>query len=222
MARKKVNLQWIVNNTTRHAVYKRRYKSLMKKTSDLATLCGIKACMVVYGEGETQPVVWPSVLEAKRVLKKFKSMPDRFKKMQNQEDFLHSRISMLQGQVCKSDHYNRELETANLLHESLYGCRTVLDTTTIEELNNLRWMVHTRTMEAKERLRQLVGDGSIPKLQTSPTSPPQAFYTYTEMQRLPSPEQHQDLQQGEPANLDVNGGGLSAMVHSSFTGSHNG
>ncbi|OEL26499.1 hypothetical protein BAE44_0012482, partial [Dichanthelium oligosanthes] len=177
IARKKVHLQWIVNNTARHATYKRRYKSLTKKTSDLATLCGIKACVVVFGEGETQPVVWPSKLEAKRVLKKSKAMPDKFKQMQNQEDFLHSRISMLQDQVCKLNHYNRELETADLLHESIYGQCAVLDTATMEALNNLRWMVYTKTMEAKERLRELVGEGSLPKLQTSPASPPQPSCT---------------------------------------------
>ena len=40
MARKKVNLQWISNNATRRAMYKRRSQGLEKKASELATLCG--------------------------------------------------------------------------------------------------------------------------------------------------------------------------------------
>ena len=68
MARKKVNLQWISNNATRRATYKRRTQGLEKKASELATLCGIKLCVVVYGEGEAQPKVWPLPDEAKQVV----------------------------------------------------------------------------------------------------------------------------------------------------------
>ena len=59
MARKMVNLWWISNNATRHATYKRRYQALAKKAGELVTLCGIKICVVVYGDGQAQPV-WPS------------------------------------------------------------------------------------------------------------------------------------------------------------------
>jgi len=105
MARKKVNLQWISNNATRRAMYKRRYQSLEKKASELTTLCGIKMCVVVYGDGQAQPEVWPSNAEAKHLLKKFKDMPDVgcFKKIQNQEEFLHSRTLRLPEQVSKLD-----------------------------------------------------------------------------------------------------------------------
>ena len=105
MTRKKVNLRWISNNATRRATYKRRYQALAKKAGELATLCGIKICVVVYGDGQAQPEVWPSDAEAKQLIKKFKDMPDVgvFKKIHNQEEFLHSRTLRLPEQVSKLD-----------------------------------------------------------------------------------------------------------------------
>ena len=49
MARQKVNLQYITNKLSRRATFKRRCRGLMKKTSEIAALCGARACVVVYG-----------------------------------------------------------------------------------------------------------------------------------------------------------------------------
>ncbi|CAD6253205.1 unnamed protein product [Miscanthus lutarioriparius] len=72
-----------------------------KKACELTTLCGIKLCVVVYGEGEAQPKVLPSDEEAKQLLMKFNSMLDvsSLKKKKNQEEFLHSRSLKLHEQV---------------------------------------------------------------------------------------------------------------------------
>ncbi|RCV24788.1 hypothetical protein SETIT_5G114500v2 [Setaria italica] len=193
MARKKVNLQWISNNSTRRVTHKKRCQSLMKKTSELTTLCGVKACVVAYGEGQAQPEVWPSPSEARRVLKKFKAMPEigRFKKMQSQEDFLQGRISKLRDQVCKLDLENQEHETSRLLHESMDGRRPGLAGTDIEELTNLRQMVETKMARVKELLQeQVVRHGDFPKHPGSSSSSHQLQASYTEM-----------MQQGWPINL---------------------
>ncbi|CAO2174721.1 unnamed protein product [Urochloa humidicola] len=186
MARKKVNLQWISNSSTRRATYKKRCQGLMKKTSDLATLCGIKACVLVYGEGEAQPEVWPSAPEAMRVLKKFKAMPDigRFKKMQTQEDFIQGRIAKLRDQVSKLDLVNREHETSRLLHESMAGRRPGLVDTNAEELASLREMVETKMARVKELLQQqVITQGGFPNHPVpSSSSQPQAF-SYAELQQ---------------------------------------
>ncbi|RLN24548.1 agamous-like MADS-box protein AGL80 [Panicum miliaceum] len=155
MARKKVNLQWIINNTTRHATYKRRYRALTKKTSDLVMLCGGKACMVIYGDGKIEPEVWPSALEANEILNCF-MLRDQ---VGNRKDFLNSRISMLRDQVCKSDRENQEHEALSLLLERMDGRLPNLTNTTIEELNNLKWIVGEKMMKSKERLQHVLGQG---------------------------------------------------------------
>jgi hypothetical protein len=79
----------------------------------------------MYGQGEAQPKVWPSDEEAKELLKKFNSMLDvsSLKKTKNQEEFLHSRSVRLLEQVSKLDLENRERETLDLLHDTMYGGR---------------------------------------------------------------------------------------------------
>ncbi|CAO2204532.1 unnamed protein product [Urochloa humidicola] len=214
MARKKVNLQWISNSSTRRATYKKRCQGLMKKTSELATLCGIKACVVVYGEGEAQPEVWPSAPEATRFLKKFKAMPDigRFKKMQTQEDFIQGRIAKLRDQVSKLETVNREHETSRLLHESMDGRRPGLVDTNAEELANLRQMVETKMAKVKELLQQQVArQGDFPNHPASSSSQPHAA-SYAEMQ-----------QAGWPTDLLApTDGELGDMVCNAFASTSNG
>ncbi|CAL4950646.1 unnamed protein product [Urochloa decumbens] len=219
MARKKVNLQLITNSSTRRATYKKRCKGIMKKTSELATLCGIKACVVVYGEGEAQqPEVWPSASEARQVLKKFKDMPElgRFKKMQNQRDFLQGRITRLRDQVCKLDRENCEIETRDLLYESMEGRRPGLDGTTVEKLTSLSSLVEMKMARARELLqRLLVGQGrTLPNQPALFSSQPQASCTYHEIQGSAELEEFHSLEQEWLTNLVPNGGELEAMVNS--------
>jgi hypothetical protein len=228
MARKKVNLQWISNHATRRATYKRRYQSLVKKASELTTLCGIKMCVVVYGDSKAQQEVWPSDAEAKKFLKKFKDMPNvgSFKKTQSQEEFLQSRTVRLHEQASKLHHENRERETLVLLHDSLDGRRPGLGGTTKDELISLREMVEMKMSKAKARIQQFVGgQGALPDplqvmLPVSSSSQTQASsYTYNEMQIMAPLEEHQ-LQQDWPlASLAPNYGELGAVVYGGFVGS---
>ena len=57
----------------------------MKKVIELSTLCGIKACAIVYSPYDAQPEVWPSPIVVQRVLAQFKNMPEmeQSKKMVN-------------------------------------------------------------------------------------------------------------------------------------------
>ena len=60
MTRRKTKLTFIANDTERKTSYKKRKKSLLKKTEELSTLCGIEACAIVYGPDDPQPETWPS------------------------------------------------------------------------------------------------------------------------------------------------------------------
>ena len=76
MARKKVTLKYIANDSTRRARFGKRLGGVMKKAAELATLCDVKTCVVVYGEREAEPKVFPSHAEAVDILNEFKSMPE--------------------------------------------------------------------------------------------------------------------------------------------------
>lgn len=159
MARKKVTLAWIANDSTRRATFKKRRKGLMKKASELATLCDVDACVVAYGEGESQPEVWPSVAEAARVLARFKAMPelDQCKKMMDMEGFLKQRIDKLREQLHKAQRENRERETTLLLHDAIVGRRPGLVGLSVEDLASLGSMVESRLQAVRKAMESLHG-----------------------------------------------------------------
>ncbi|KAL0290568.1 UNVERIFIED_CONTAM: Agamous-like MADS-box protein [Sesamum calycinum] len=104
MTRKKVKLAFITNDSARKATFKKRKKGLMKKVSELSTLCGIDACAIVYGPYDSHPEVWPDGRGAHRVLAQFKRMPEmeQSKKMVNQESFIRHRITKAADQLKSS------------------------------------------------------------------------------------------------------------------------
>ncbi len=157
IARQKVNLQRLANYTIRRAMFKKRQKSLMKKASELSTLYGVDACVVMYAEGEAQPMmVWPSVPEARRVIERFRALPqkDQYENTTNLEGFLKQRIANLQEKVDKAKHENDELETKLLLLNSLDGCLPSLVGLTVKQITSLNSMV-------EERLKKLRGNGLL-------------------------------------------------------------
>ncbi|KAK8701989.1 hypothetical protein V6N13_020362 [Hibiscus sabdariffa] len=60
MNRKKIKIAYINNDVTRNAAYKKRKNVMVKKLSELTTLCGVGACVVLHPSGsdsqlETRP-----------------------------------------------------------------------------------------------------------------------------------------------------------------------
>ncbi|KQK04003.1 agamous-like MADS-box protein AGL80 [Brachypodium distachyon] len=224
MARKKVTLQWIPNDATRRATFKKRRKGLMKKASELATLCDVKACVVVYGEGEAQPEVWPSVAEAVPILNRFKDMPelDQCKKMMNQEDFLRQRIDKLREQIHKAGRENRERDTTSLVHKAMVGCLPGLTGLTIEELTSVGWMVEMRLKGLSDRIASVRGqNGGQHQIQASFPAPYGAAGNMMADTGAPSSQMYIQAPQKEAAGwLDMvrSGGDLGALVYSGYAG----
>ena len=163
MARKKVSLQWIANDSTRRVTFKKRRKGLMKKASELATLCDVDACVVVYGEGEAQPEVWPDVARAARVLARFRAMPelDQCKKMMDMEGFLGQLIDKHREQLHKARRENRERETTLLLHDAMAGRRPGgLAGLSVEEIAGLGWMVENLLHSVRGAIDRFQGQGA--------------------------------------------------------------
>ncbi|XP_062208961.1 agamous-like MADS-box protein AGL80 [Phragmites australis] len=221
MARKKVTLQWIANDSTRRATFKKRRKGLMKKASELSTLCDVDACVVVYGDGESQPEVWPSVPEAARVLARFKAMPelDQCKKMMDMEGFLRQRIDKLKEQVHKAQRENRERETTLLLHDAIVGRRPGLAGLSVEEIASLGWMVENRLQNVRNAIERLQGQG-VPttalQLQLQLPQASLSLVPYT------TGAGHRDVQALHPQSWMMDEtkveGDLGALVYSSFGG----
>ncbi|KAL5697600.1 hypothetical protein ACHQM5_028725 [Ranunculus cassubicifolius] len=155
MARKKVKLQWIANDTARRATLKKRKKGLMKKVSELSTLCGVKACAIVYGPNDPNPEIWPSVHEARDTVLKFKNMPliEQSKKMMNQETFLRQRLNKAKEQLKKQKRENRVFEMTQLLYATLVG--KSLNDIARPDLSDLIWTLEDKLKDVTEKVGRL-------------------------------------------------------------------
>ncbi|KAK7302112.1 hypothetical protein RJT34_12992 [Clitoria ternatea] len=157
MTRKKVKLAFIVNDSARKATYKKRKKGLLKKVDELSTLCGIDACAILYSSFDPEPVVWPSTRGVRKVLEKFRTMPEleQSKKMINQESFLNQRIQKGSEQVKKCMNENREKETALLMFESLGSGNVPYNNINVYDLNDLTWMLEQSMRDISKRLEEM-------------------------------------------------------------------
>ncbi|TVU20996.1 hypothetical protein EJB05_30605, partial [Eragrostis curvula] len=157
MGRKKVNLQRITNDASRRIVFNKRSQMLMKKTSELVTLCRIKACVVIYDENGEHPQVWPSVEVAKEMMTSYKDMPDvpQWKKKTTQEEYLMSRINSLQNQMKRSEEGIKDCEAQILFHDAVAGRRPGLVGVTSDELARLSVLVEDKKKKLLKRMEQL-------------------------------------------------------------------
>ncbi|RYR10834.1 hypothetical protein Ahy_B05g079310 [Arachis hypogaea] len=71
--KRKIKLQLINDMSSRKATFKKRCAGLLKKLEQIAILCDIQACIAIFGD--KSPTVWPSVEEAKVIVKKFEEIP---------------------------------------------------------------------------------------------------------------------------------------------------
>lgn len=155
MTRKKVKLAFIANDSARKATFKKRKKGLMKKVSELSTLCGIDACAIIYSPYESQPEVWPNTAGAQRVLTQFKRMPEmeQSKKMVNQEGFIRQRIAKAAEQLKKQCKDNREKEMTEVMYQCLTG--RGLQNLAMGDLHDLGWLVDQNLKEIHKRIDSL-------------------------------------------------------------------
>ncbi|KAM7481867.1 hypothetical protein LguiB_006450 [Lonicera macranthoides] len=168
MTRKKVKLAFITNDSARKATFKKRKKGLMKKVSELSTLCGIDACAILYSPYESQPEVWPNTLGVQRVLAQFKRMPEmeQSKKMVNQESFIRQRIAKASEQLKKQHKDNREKEMTEVMYQCLTG--KGLQNLMLPDLNDLGWLVDQNLKEIYKRIEFLKKKATAPP----PVAPP--------------------------------------------------
>ncbi|KAK0583760.1 hypothetical protein LWI29_002634 [Acer saccharum] len=156
MTRKKVNLSWIVKDSARKASLKKRTVGLLKKVSELSTLCRVEAFVIIYSPDDRQLVMWPTHSEVQEKLTRFNNMPEmeRTKKMENQETYLKERVRKLEEQFDQQQKKNMELKVSNLMHNVYEG--NFLDEMNITDLESLVQFVNEKRtiIKIKLELRQ--------------------------------------------------------------------
>ncbi|XP_021295736.1 agamous-like MADS-box protein AGL80 [Herrania umbratica] len=155
MTPRKEKFSYIVDDSARKATFRIRKKGLLKKASELSTLCGIEACVIIYSPYDTQPVVWPSPEGAQSVLSDFKKVPtmDQSKKMMNQESFLRQRIEIANQQLQRQSKDNREKEITQVMFQCLAG--QGLESLNMKDLNDLGRLLEQNLEDIDKRIDTL-------------------------------------------------------------------
>ncbi|XVF76061.1 hypothetical protein PTKIN_Ptkin13bG0236100 [Pterospermum kingtungense] len=149
MTRRKGRLEWIAND--RKTSLKKRRLGLLKKVSELTTLCGVDACLIIYSPDQKEPVVWPDHDEVRRLLEEFHKIPqfERERKMVNQEMYLVEMATKVQEHMTKFHRKNKEVETGNFMHQIDRGKR--IDELSIIEMHGVIWLLEEKMREIRNR-----------------------------------------------------------------------
>ncbi|XP_044508927.1 agamous-like MADS-box protein AGL80 [Mangifera indica] len=175
MTRKKVNLVWMVNERARKASLKKRRVGLMKKVSELTTLCGVNAFVVIFSPGENEPAMWPSFPVIHQLMAKFHSLSgtERGKKMMNQERYLKERSAKVEEQLKKHQRRNKEMDVSHLMHQ-LFHLGKRQSEFNVTELRGLHWFVQEKKKEIKKRLDYVQQINALQEAKASLPPPPPA------------------------------------------------
>ncbi|XP_042027304.1 agamous-like MADS-box protein AGL80 [Salvia splendens] len=186
MTRKKVTLAYITNDSERKASYKKRKKGLIKKVSELSSLCGVQAYVIIYSPYETVPVVWPSPLDAQSILARFRklSIMDQSRKMVNQESFTRQRIKKVTEPLrrLQKDNTCRELEA--FMFRCILG-QASLDDLQIHDATEMSFVISQTLRDIKARMDAMVAEHQ--RNQTAPPMLPPLLPPPPPMLALPPP-----------------------------------
>ncbi|KAJ1389788.1 hypothetical protein SESBI_37985 [Sesbania bispinosa] len=115
MARRRLKLAYISNDSKRKATYRKRKKGIIKKVSELTILCGIPACAIICSPFDSQIEAWPNREGVEHVIERYENtyVIDQSKNV-NQESFLRQKISKAKDQLKKlrRDNHEKELTMA--------------------------------------------------------------------------------------------------------------
>ncbi|XP_062020934.1 agamous-like MADS-box protein AGL80 [Rosa rugosa] len=147
MARRRVRLHYIANESSRKTTFRKRKKSLLKKVDEISTLCDIKAAAIIYSPFDSEPEVFPSHPEVRQLLTRFRDMPemDKTRKMVDQETFLRQRIDKAREQTKKVKRENRDKEISQIMFSCLKG-KSVFDLE-MRDLHDLYFIIERNLME---------------------------------------------------------------------------
>ncbi|XP_058750384.1 agamous-like MADS-box protein AGL80 [Vicia villosa] len=154
MARGKVKLAYIMNNSTRRATFRKRKSGILKKINELSTLCGIDACAIIYGENYPQPEVWPSRLGVRSVLYRFMRLPEleRSRKMVDLEGFLSESIMKAQDLLKKQIEENQKKEMTYLISQFLHTGEYGMENMSSTKVTSLAAFIDKSLKEVEQRL----------------------------------------------------------------------
>ncbi|KAH7856076.1 hypothetical protein Vadar_032475 [Vaccinium darrowii] len=175
MAKKRITLTRIANNSARKATLINRRAGLFKKTKELSVLSDVKSCAVVYSPGEAEPAFFPSYEVVRGMFEKFLSMSpvERSQKMVTHERYLTQRIA---SEIKRNDRAKKknDMKEAQEDMNKIYEGSLDLGELDVERLKKLRVLVVDKLKDIEERERRPRQLPTPPPPVPPPPPPPQA------------------------------------------------
>jgi len=131
----------------RKATYNKRKKGIIKKVSELTTLCGVSACAIISNPFNSQTEVWPDREGAKKVIERYQnsSVKDETKNL-NQEGLIMQNIAKAKERLRKLETKNHGKKLNRLMYECMQN-KNLLNNLTAEELKDLDEFVENKLQE---------------------------------------------------------------------------
>ncbi|KAK1654059.1 hypothetical protein QYE76_071864 [Lolium multiflorum] len=151
----RLKIQWIKDSRKRKAALKKRLPSLLKKTRELATLCDVPVCLIVYRPGEDRPVVCASPDEAASVLRQYRDVPMRYRNVLDSVDFLKQMIAKTRAELSIVQRQRRDLESKIVIIDFIAGRRKSFDDLPTDMIASVGSMVWNKLEAVNARLQEL-------------------------------------------------------------------
>ncbi|XP_047331936.1 agamous-like MADS-box protein AGL80 [Impatiens glandulifera] len=139
MGRSKVKYSYILNHTLRRNTLRKRRLCVAKKLYELTTLCDVEACTVIYSEIDSEPFVWPSIDEVRRLITKYHtfSKAERGKRKVNQETFTRQRLGKTEEMLRRQQRENRRNQMTYIMYQSMINPQTAMSRLNVDDFVEL-------------------------------------------------------------------------------------
>ncbi|XP_031101780.1 agamous-like MADS-box protein AGL80 [Ipomoea triloba] len=177
MARRRLRLAYIVNESKRKTTYRKRKNGMLKKLNELTILCGVDVAIIMYNSFESGPVIWPCAGEVLQRIAMFLNLPyvEQTRKMMSHESFVEQRIHKLSTKLLKVKKDNREREINALMHKIFTGERTI-DSLSSIDLNDLGWVLNSNMTKIDNKAEEIMRHSST--LASSTLAPSQTLTAF--------------------------------------------
>jgi len=155
MARRKVKLALIADDSARKASYNKRKKGLIKKVSELTILCDVPACAIISSPFDSQTEVWPHPEGANKIIERFQnlSLVDETRNVSH-ERYIMQMIAKARDKLRKMKYENHEQEWDLFMLRNLQA-NNMLDELTTEEVKDLGKRAEKKLKEVDEKIETL-------------------------------------------------------------------
>ncbi|XP_061362485.1 agamous-like MADS-box protein AGL80 [Gastrolobium bilobum] len=171
LTKRKITSELIQDYGTRRSVYRKRREGLLKKMKEITTLCGIDACIIIYGPGDDVPMMWPSAEVTKQLLIRYRGLPemDRFRNVVTQWSYMQEKTRKMEAELKRINERNNEREMLIFIHE-IYKEGKPLSAFHVRDLERLLAYVQGKMKNAQKRIGHVV-QPSLPASSSLPLVP---------------------------------------------------